>query len=154
MTAVAQLEQATGCAPTGRARLAGVAQVIGGTLIVAGAWLPWLTLFAGLHVYRGVIGLNGKLLLAAGLCCVIGGAWVTARGNSRVGRSIGVFGFAIGAACAWLIHRMVEMARDLATTDAMVIARPGVGLFLALAGAVLVAASLALASGGRLELRR
>ncbi len=49
-----------------RERLVAVAAVVGGALIATGAFLPWLSLFAGLHPLRGVIGLNGRLLAAGG----------------------------------------------------------------------------------------
>src|SRR3989442_14869602 len=53
------------------------AAVAGGALLAIGAFLPWLTLYAGLHPLRGVIGLNGRVLAAGGAGCLVagGGGW-------------------------------------------------------------------------------
>src|SRR5207249_75574 len=52
-------------------RLVAAAALVGGALVAAGAFLPWLSLFAGLHPLRGVIGLNGRLLAAGGGVCLV-----------------------------------------------------------------------------------
>src|SRR3989442_10779266 len=49
------------------------AAVAGGALVAIGAFLPWLTLYAGLHPLRGVIGLNGRVLAAGGAVCLVAG---------------------------------------------------------------------------------
>src|SRR2546425_1835672 len=49
------------------------AAVAGGALLAIGAFLPWLTLYAGLHPLRGVIGLNGRVLAAGGAVCLVAG---------------------------------------------------------------------------------
>src|SRR5216110_896890 len=58
------------CAPARRLpseeRRFALAAVAGGGLMAIGAFLPWLTLYAGLHPLRGVIGLNGRVLAAGG----------------------------------------------------------------------------------------
>lgn len=40
---------------------------IGGALTMAGSALPWMSMFAGLKQYSGLLGLNGWLLLVVGL---------------------------------------------------------------------------------------
>src|SRR5881392_1398495 len=50
-----------------------LAAVAGGALLAIGAFLPWLTLYAGLHPQRGVIGLNGRVLAAGGAVCLVAG---------------------------------------------------------------------------------
>src|SRR5437763_12291951 len=50
-----------------------LAAVAGGAMMATGAFLPWLTLFAGLHPLRGVIGLNGRVLAAGGAVCLVAG---------------------------------------------------------------------------------
>ena len=59
--------------PHARERLVAAAAVASGMLIALGAFLPWLSLFAGLHPMRGVIGLNGRLLAVGGALCLVAG---------------------------------------------------------------------------------
>jgi hypothetical protein len=47
-------------------RPAALVALAGATLVMAGAALPWLTLFAGLQRMAGLSGLNGRLLFAGG----------------------------------------------------------------------------------------
>src|SRR2546425_8144040 len=76
------------------------AAVAGGALLAIGAFLPWLTLYAGLHPLRGVIGLNGRVLAAGGAGCLVaggrglggappggrGGGWVVGGAPARLRR--------------------------------------------------------------------
>jgi hypothetical protein len=114
-----------------------LAAMVGGGLMVIGAFLPWLSLYAGLHPLRGVIGLNGRIVAAGGLACLIAGvvAWLRPRASARriaVGLGCGVAGFT-----SWLIVQQFILYRELSP---MLVPRLGVGLFVALAGSVLVAA--------------
>jgi len=59
--------------PTAQERRVASAAVAGGVLMAIGAFLPWLTLYAGLHPLRGVIGLNGRVLAAGGAVCLVAG---------------------------------------------------------------------------------
>jgi plastocyanin len=56
--------------------------VLGGLGVSIGACLPWMSLYAGLVPLRGLIGLNGRLLLAAGVLGVALGV-VLALDNPR-----------------------------------------------------------------------
>jgi len=46
--------------------------IAGGSLVVAGAVLPWLTLDAGLQRYGGTTGIYGWIVAAAGALAVAG----------------------------------------------------------------------------------
>ena len=48
--------------------------VTGGVLVGVGAALPWLSLFAGLQSYSGLVGLYGRLLIVGAALAVAGGA--------------------------------------------------------------------------------
>lgn len=120
----------------GRGRAAAV--VLGGALVATGALLPWLTLFAGLQHYSGLIGLYGRLVLAGGIAAVALGLAMFARparwlhvGGLTLGLTLTIF-------TMWLVGRLFETMHGVAA-DAMLIARPGPGLFVTMAGAVLVA---------------
>jgi hypothetical protein len=124
------------------------AALVGGALVMLGAVLPWLTLYAGLQRYGGLIGLHGRLLFA-------GGAVATAAGVAalRVRRrwlrwGTALLGLALLAFTGWLLVRLDEMLhRDL---SAMLVPRAGPGLFVGLLGAALVAAgpAIGLVRGG------
>ncbi len=118
------------------------AVVLGGGLVATGALLPWITLFAGLQRYSGMIGLYGWLVLAGGVASVaIGLAMVRQRG-----RWLALCGLTLGLTLtiftAWLVARLFETMHGLGG-DAMLVARPGPGLFVAMAGALIVAAAAA-----------
>jgi hypothetical protein len=118
------------------------AVVLGGALVATGALLPWLTLFAGLQHYSGLIGLYGWLVLAGGLASVATGLAMFVRrerwlelGGLTIGLTLTVF-------TLWLAERLFETMHGLGA-DAMLVARPGPGLFVAIAGALVVAAATA-----------
>ena len=95
--------------------LPGVFGVLGGLGVSIGACLPWMSFYAGLVSLRGVIGLNGRLLLAAGVLGVALGV-VLARDNPRgsgvvlrrlaAGLGIGVTGAAI-----WLLIGVWQLSQ-------------------------------------------
>jgi len=118
------------------------AVVLGRALVATGALLPWLTLFAGLQHYSGLIGLYGWLVLAGGLASVATGLAMFVRrerwlelGGLTIGLTLTVF-------TLWLAERLFETMHGLGA-DAMLVARPGPGLFVAIAGALVVAAATA-----------
>src|SRR5262245_11726769 len=75
-----------------RAGLVPSSAVVGGALVGFGAFLPWLSLYAGLVPLRGVIGLYGRLFAAGGVVCLIAGVWSWFRPARRVERAIMVIG--------------------------------------------------------------
>ncbi|HEV2180520.1 MAG TPA: hypothetical protein VGR59_09375 [Gemmatimonadaceae bacterium] len=122
------------------ARRRAAAVVLGGALVATGALLPWLTLFAGLQHYSGLVGLYGWLVLAGGAASLGLGLAMFARrarwlcvGSLTLGLMLTVF-------TVWLVGRLFETMHGVGA-DAMLVARPGPGLFVAVAGAVLVAAA-------------
>lgn len=122
------------------ARRRAAAVVLGGALVATGALLPWLTLFAGLQHYSGLVGLYGWLVLAGGAASLGLGLAMFARrarwlyvGGLTLGLTLTVF-------TVWLVGRLFETMHGVGA-DAMLVARPGPGLFVAVAGAVLVAAA-------------
>ena len=123
------------------------AAVLGGGMIAAGTLLPWLSFFAGLHPVRGVAGLNGRFLLAAGLGITIAGAASVAWGGYRFRRVIGGVGMLLTGICLVLLVRLF-LAHEQLAANPMMVARIGPGLFLSTIGAVIVAGAL-LRAGGR-----
>lgn len=117
--------------------LGGAIATCGGSALVAGALLPWLSLFAGLHRYAGVAGLNGRVLLVGGALAVAGGLAMFARPRRRLRPLLGALGVALAAFAAWVIVGLRETVHALAHHP-LLLARPGSGLYVALAGALLM----------------
>ena len=116
--------------------------VMGGAAIAVGAWLPWMSYFAGLYPLRGVIGVNGRVLLAVGVVSVVSGlalARMTAVSSRRFAkRSIAVLGVLVVIAATWLVIGVRELTR-IRASNSMLAPRPGVGLLVVLLGGVLLA---------------
>ena len=117
------------------------AALVGGTVLAIGTLLPWLSLFAGLQPYRGVIGLNGRLLLAAGIGAMLAGAWLLRRGSDGLRRGVGGLGVVSVLFAAWLAVQLWQTSGDLARNP-MLVARMGPGLWVSLAGACIVSLAL------------
>ena len=118
--------------------------VLAGLAIGIGASLPWMYYFAGLVPLRGVIGLNGRLLLAAGVLCVALGVMLgrgTWLGLHIVRRRVtAVLGIVITCVAVWLLIGVGELARARGES-AMLALRPGPGLFVVGLGGLLLALS-------------
>ncbi len=124
--------------------------MLGGFGIAIGACLPWMYSYAGLVPLRGVIGLNGRLLLVAGALCVVLGV-LLGRGT-RLGshvvlqRVTAALGMGITGVAAWLLIGVRELAGSHGPS-AMLVLRPGPGLFVVGLGGVLVALAGCLSDG-------
>jgi hypothetical protein len=121
--------------------LSGVLGLLGGIGISIGAWLPWMSLYAGLVSLRGLIGLNGRLLLAAGLLGVALGI-ILARENSRgyhvaARRLAAALGVGVIGASTWLFVGVWHLSHGRGAS-AMLIPRAGPGLFVVTLGGVLL----------------
>lgn len=116
-----------------------LAAATGGTLVMLGATLPWLTLFAGLQQYRGLIGLNGKLLFTGGAIAVAAGVALAQRHRPALARSTAVLGGLMAGFAIWLLVGVRGMVAH--GLGAMLVPRVGPGLFVALSGSLLIAAS-------------
>jgi hypothetical protein len=97
--------------------------------------------FAGLVPLRGVIGLNGRLLLATGALCIVLGV-LLARGvrlgPHRVWRRLtAALGIGITGAAAWLLLGVWDLARG-PNANAMLAMRAGPGLFVVGLGGLLL----------------
>ena len=139
----------TGLENTATGRAAGALQLAGGTLMVTGALLPWLTLLAGLQAYRGILGWNGRGVLAAGVVVALGGAAsIVGRAGLLVRRGVSLLAAVVAGSGVVLVGRLIQTWHDLVARDAMMVARPGVGLPVVVVGAVVAAAAI-FVDGGR-----
>ena len=124
---------------------AGLAVLGGGTLMMTGAFLPWLSVFEGLQTIRGIEGPNGRALAILGAVAMIAGGLFAVRGGHRLGLGIAIGGAAAAAYAGYLVAQLLVTMHGL---DGMMLARLGPGLFLSAAGTVLVAGSILLPETG------
>lgn len=143
-----------GSSPHIRERLVASAAVASGALITIGAFLPWLSLFAGLHPMRGVIGLYGRLVAGGGIGCVLAGVAYWRRPARGLRWTLAVLGWVLAGVTIWLTAQLLVTYREL-RTDPLLVPQLGPGLFLALGGSLAVGAALALrlAASGRSRAR-
>ena len=112
-----------------------------GVIMITGAFLPWVFTFAGLIGIPGVRGSNGRVLAAAGVVIALAGLAHAARGG-RVSRwLIGLGGFLATGFSGFLLLQLAASMRSL-STDSMVAARSGPGLWVTAAGSVLAFATM------------
>src|SRR5919201_6481256 len=112
----------------------GLIAIGGSALVIVGALLPWLSVFAGLKAYAGVAGLNGRLLLAGGALGLLGGIGYVASGRVVVRWGLGLWGFVLLAFAGWLIVQLLAAYQHV-VADPLLLTRLGPGLFIATAGA-------------------
>jgi len=113
----------------------------GGATVVVGAWLTWLSLFAGLQPYRGVDVLNGRLLGAGGVLSVVAGVCFLRHRRAELRWGIGLLGFALLALASWSALQLQVIYRAL-SGDPLLVARLGPGVIVAVGGALLIFATL------------
>src|SRR5579859_286651 len=131
-----------------RRRLAaGLTAALAGAVILTGAVLPWVETFAGLIGIPGVRGGNGRILAAAGAMILAAGVWHASRGGSRSRWLAGLGGFASLGFSSYLLIQLTATLRGL-SSDSMVLARGGPGLWVCAGGALLAFATLFLPMPG------
>jgi hypothetical protein len=107
-------------------------------LLTAGAFAPWLTLYAGLQSFPGTTGTYGRLLLGAGGVLVLVAVAAAVRPADRWRWATGV----IGAAALYPAVRAVLGLRSISELDGLLVAAPGAGPWLALAGGAIAFSAL------------
>jgi hypothetical protein len=119
------------------ARIEGsAAALLGAALVMLGAWLPWLTLFAGLQPYAGITGLYGWTLLAGGALALVSSVGTLRTHRRWLEWGTAGLGLALVAFTCWLLVGLAGMLRH--GVNEMLVARAGPGLFVSLLGAALV----------------
>jgi hypothetical protein len=125
----------------------GLAAVAGAVLVMVGAVLPWLSVYAGLKTYSGLAGLNGRLLLGGGLLGLLGGVWCLRVRRQALQWTLGLWGFVLLAFTGWLLVQLLTAYRGLAA-DPFFLARLGPGVPVATVGAATLAGTLLVSPAG------
>jgi hypothetical protein len=113
-----------------------VAALLGGALVMLGAWLPWLTMFAGLQQYSGLIGVHGRILFVGGALAIVAGIGTLRTRRRWIRSGTALLGFTLLGFIGWLLAGLAGMLHhDL---SGMLVPRAGPGLFVSLLGAALV----------------
>jgi hypothetical protein len=117
-----------------------VGAATGGALLALGAWLPWLTLYGGLHPLRGTMGAYGQVMFAGGVAAAAGAALVFRRPHQ------GGIPLLLGAAGAvaflgWLLVSGLPAQLEVLRENPFLVAATGPGPRVALAGALLLMAA-------------
>jgi hypothetical protein len=139
--------------PRGWRLVAALTTVAAGAVVLAGAFLPWVGVFAGLMQIPGVRGGNGRMLAVAGALIIAAGLWDLAGGSPRARWAGGLAGFAAAGFSGYLLIQLNASMRALGG-DSMVVARPGPGLPVALAGSLAAFATLLLPPSTQVTFRR
>ena len=122
-----------------RRALIGALAGLGGACVIAGAALPWLTVFHGLDSYSGTAGLNGRLLGAGGAAAALLGLWYALRGSDVLRYAIGALGFALALFSAYLAAQLLSVYEAL---HGVFLPALGPGVFVAAAGALMLLSTL------------
>ena len=139
--------------PQGWRAAAGLTCVAGGAAIIAGAFLPWVEVFAGLIPVTGIQGANGRILAAAGAAIAVAGLYQLVRGGQRARWAAALAGFAALAFSGYLLIQLSRSMRVLGG-DSMVAARGGPGLWIIAAGSLAAFATMFLPPSSQATLRR
>jgi hypothetical protein len=111
--------------------------ILGGLTIVAGALMPWMTLLGGLHTYRGIIGLYGRLIALGGALAVALGFFFGTSGSRSIRYASTGLGCAIFVFSGLLLRNLMAVVHD-PRGNPMMAAAPGPGLYVCLVGAALL----------------
>jgi hypothetical protein len=109
--------------------------VAGGALAMTGAVLPWLTLFAGLQQYSGMIGVYGRIAFAVGFAGCVAGALTPRKLQPLLLPVSLTIGIALLTFAIWLYEGVLQIVQR--PDSLMLVARSGPGLFVLFAGGAL-----------------
>lgn len=113
----------------------------GGSLAVIGAWMPWLSFFAGLQWVSGLSGPSGWTIATLGMIAVAGSVLEHSRGGT-LGRWIsGLAGFGVLAVGGWAAVGLIDTVNGLAH-DPLLVSALEPGLLIAIIGGGLAFAVL------------
>jgi hypothetical protein len=127
---------------------ASAAATVGGGIAVAGCFLPWVTVFAGLEGFPGMRGSNGKVLAAAGILIAAAGLWHLLGGRAWSRWIAGLLGAGVAGYAGYLLLQLQATMKSLGG-DSMMLLRGGPGLWVVAAGGLIAFGTMFLPAQGR-----
>jgi hypothetical protein len=124
---------------SGRRSLIALLATVGGVCAIAGAALPWLTVYYGLDSYSGIAGTNGRLLAAGGAAAALLGLVYRLRAAALLRYLIGGLGFLLALFSAYLVAQLLSIDREL---HGIFLPSLGPGVFLGAGGSLLIFSTL------------
>jgi hypothetical protein len=121
---------------------AGVA-LVGGILVIGGALLPWLSVYAGLDTLRGIDGINGRILVGVGSAAVVLALTYAWRPSAHLRSAVGLVGFGASGFAAWVVAQVLGSYQQLGG-DPFVVPSLGAGAFVSLGGGLCLLSTLLL----------
>jgi hypothetical protein len=121
--------------------------VTGAFAVMLGSALPWLSLYQGLQPITGLEGMAGRGMTVGAAVVVAIALFDLVRGGTAARWLLGLTGFALAAAAVWLIVGLFATAATLAE-DPLLVSRIEPGLFVVLAGSLLIVGTLLLPGAG------
>lgn len=118
-------------------RRGGLVASLGSVAIIAAAFLPWFSLFAGLQPYAGIVGINGRLLLAFGTVALAMSALYIFQGKYLLRLGLSILGAGLLIFTIWLIAQLFVTFQEL-NANPLIIPRVGPGLFVAAVGSLML----------------
>jgi hypothetical protein len=108
---------------------------VGGVLVMLGASLPWLTLYAGLQQYSGLVGAHGQVLFAGGMLAIVASLGIQRTNKRWVRWTTVILGLTLLVLNAWLVGLVGTLSSGAA---AVLVPHPGPGLIVSSLGIVLL----------------
>ncbi|MGI8419296.1 MAG: hypothetical protein ACR2LN_01480 [Candidatus Levyibacteriota bacterium] len=130
-------------------KLQGILTILGGILMILGIYMPWVSLFGGLQTFAGIVGLNGKILLATAVVSICFGLVQFVKKSSALAWILGILGLVQGAFCGYLLFNLFKTVHPAATNgmNSMMAIGFGPGLFITTIGASIIFIALVVSVG-------
>jgi peptidoglycan/LPS O-acetylase OafA/YrhL len=105
------------------------AALAGGALVMLGACLPWLTLFAGMQQYSGLIDTHGQILFAGGVLAMLSSVGIQRTDKRGMRWATVLLGLALLGVNLWLVSEPSPGLLVSWVGIALLILGPAAGLF-------------------------
>jgi peptidoglycan/LPS O-acetylase OafA/YrhL len=104
------------------------AALAGGALVMLGACLPWLTLFAGMQQYSGLINTHGQILFAGGALAILSSVGIRRTDQRGMRWATVLLGLALLGVNLWLMSEPSPGLLVSSVGIALLILGPAAGL--------------------------
>ena len=131
----------------GRGWPARAVALLGCALVMAGTYMPWMTLFAGLKKMNGFAGLNGWLIAGAAIATAFAVVLETRASKPATAIAIALSSSTL-VFSLWLLRGLAAIVGD-GRANPMMLTRSGPGLYMIIMGALVTLAAFLPATMGK-----